>query len=153
MEFERAPTPEADIPAGFHKNPRGIELALKASLDMKFIEMIIILFFKAFVFLCSSRREALSPRVISMKFLLVISILENRPFLHYTPVSKHKEMRTRLGWTISYKSLYFVHSSLKLVPLFTDLDLDLDLPEEVSILSLTAEGPRNYELYFLEQHI
>lgn len=28
-EFERAPTPEADIPAGFHKNPRGIELALK----------------------------------------------------------------------------------------------------------------------------
>ncbi|XP_067053519.1 uncharacterized protein [Acropora muricata] len=28
-EFERAPTPEADIPAGFHRNPRGIELALK----------------------------------------------------------------------------------------------------------------------------
>ncbi|KAJ7383155.1 hypothetical protein OS493_030307 [Desmophyllum pertusum] len=27
--FDRAPTPEADIPAGFHKNPRGIELALK----------------------------------------------------------------------------------------------------------------------------
>ncbi|XP_048576510.1 uncharacterized protein LOC116602147 isoform X2 [Nematostella vectensis] len=28
-EFERAPTPEADIPAGFHRNPRAIELALK----------------------------------------------------------------------------------------------------------------------------
>lgn len=27
--FDQAPTPEADIPAGFHKNPRGIELALK----------------------------------------------------------------------------------------------------------------------------
>ena len=33
-------------------------------------------------------------------------------------VSAHKEMRTRLGWTISYKSLYFVHPSLGLVPLF-----------------------------------
>ena len=30
-----------------------------------------------------------------------------RPFLHYAPVSKHKEMRTRLGWTVSHKSLYF----------------------------------------------
>lgn len=28
-EFARAPTPEADIPAGFHRNPKGIELALK----------------------------------------------------------------------------------------------------------------------------
>ena len=27
--FNQAPTPEADIPAGFHRNPRGIELALK----------------------------------------------------------------------------------------------------------------------------
>ena len=43
----------------------------------------------------------------------------NRPFPHSTPVSKHKEMRTRLGWTISYKSLYFTHLSLELVPLFT----------------------------------
>ena len=45
----------------------------------------------------------------------------NRPFPHYAPVSKHidKEVRTRLGWTISYKSLYFVHPSLELVPLFT----------------------------------
>ena len=33
-------------------------------------------------------------------------------------VSAHKEMRTRLGWTISYKALYFVHQSLGLVPLF-----------------------------------
>ena len=32
----------------------------------------------------------------------------NRPFTHYAPVSKHKEMRTRLGRTISYKSLYFL---------------------------------------------
>ena len=31
----------------------------------------------------------------------------------------YKEMRTRLGWTVSYKSLYFVHPSLDLVPLFT----------------------------------
>ena len=43
----------------------------------------------------------------------------NRLFLHYAPVSKHKEMRTSLGWTFSYKSLYFVHPSLDLVPLFT----------------------------------
>ena len=41
-----------------------------------------------------------------------------RPFPHYAPVSKHKVMRMRLGWTISYKSLYFVHPSLELVPLF-----------------------------------
>ena len=45
----------------------------------------------------------------------------NRPFLHSTPVSKHKEMRSRLGWTISYKSLYFVHPSLDLIPLFTGM--------------------------------
>ena len=44
----------------------------------------------------------------------------NRPFPHYVPVSNHKEMRTSLGWTFSYKSLYFVHPpSLDLVPLFT----------------------------------
>ena len=30
-------------------------------------------------------------------------------------------MRPRLGWTISYKSLYFVHPSLELVPLFTGM--------------------------------
>ena len=28
----------------------------------------------------------------------------HRPFPHYAPVSKDKEVRTRLGWTISYKS-------------------------------------------------
>ena len=37
------------------------------------------------------------------------------------PVNKHKEMRTRLRWTISYKSLYFVHQSLELVRLFTGM--------------------------------
>ena len=47
-----------------------------------------------------------------------LSFYRNRPFPHYAPVSKHKDMRTRLGWTISYKSLYFVHPSLELVPLF-----------------------------------
>ena len=46
---------------------------------------------------------------------------DNRPLPHYASVSKHKEMRTRLGWTISCKSLYFVHSSLELVPLFTGM--------------------------------
>ena len=30
-------------------------------------------------------------------------------------------MRTRLGWTISFKSLYFVHPSLELLPLFTGM--------------------------------
>ena len=49
------------------------------------------------------------------------SNFNNRPFPHYAPVSKHKEMKTRLGWTISYKSLYFVHPSLELVPLFTGM--------------------------------
>ena len=45
----------------------------------------------------------------------------NRPFPHYAPVSKHKEMRMRLGLTISYKSLYFVQLSLELVPLITGM--------------------------------
>ena len=44
-----------------------------------------------------------------------------RPFPNYAPVSKHKEMRTRLRWTISYKSLYFVHPNLESVPLFTGM--------------------------------
>ena len=43
----------------------------------------------------------------------------NTSFPHSAPVSKHKEMRSRLGWTISYQSLYFVHPSLDLMPLFT----------------------------------
>ena len=37
-------------------------------------------------------------------------------------------MRTRLGWTISYKSLYFVHLSLELVHLFTGM-LDRSIVE------------------------
>ena len=36
-----------------------------------------------------------------------IKTITNKPFPHYAPVSERKEMRTRLGWTISYKSLYF----------------------------------------------
>ena len=50
-----------------------------------------------------------------------IKTTTNKPFPHYAPVSKHKEMRKRLGWTISYKPLYFVHPSLELVPLFTGI--------------------------------
>ena len=47
---------------------------------------------------------------------------DHRPFrLHSAPVSKHKKMRSRLGWTISYKSLYFVYPSLNLMPLFTGM--------------------------------
>ena len=45
----------------------------------------------------------------------------HRPFWHYVPVSRDKEIRTRLWWRISYKSLYFVHLSLELVPLFTGM--------------------------------
>ena len=37
------------------------------------------------------------------------------------PVSKHKNVRSRLGWTISYKSLYFVYPSLNLMSLFTGM--------------------------------
>jgi len=40
---------------------------------------------------------------------------------HFPPVSKHKKMRSTLWWTISYKSLYFVHLSLDLMPLFTGM--------------------------------
>ena len=54
-----------------------------------------------------------------------IKTITNKPFPHYAPVSKDKEMRTRLGvgggGKISYKSLYFVHPSLKLVPLFSEM--------------------------------
>ena len=39
------------------------------------------------------------------------SCIPNRPFPHYAPLSKHKETRTRLGWTISYKSLYSTRAS------------------------------------------
>ena len=41
--------------------------------------------------------------------------------MHHAPVSKRKEMKTRLGGTISYKSLYFVHPNLHLVRLFTEM--------------------------------
>ena len=41
--------------------------------------------------------------------------------MHHAPVSKRKEMKTRLGGTISYKSLYFVHPNLDLVRLFTEM--------------------------------
>ena len=49
-------------------------------------------------------------------------LADYRPFrLHSAPVSKHKKMRSMLGWTISYKSLYFVHPSLNLMSLFTGM--------------------------------
>ena len=60
-----------------------------------------------------------------MKHVQVIRVLHhyahNRPFPHSAPVNKHKEMRLRLGWTISYKSLYIVHPRLDLMPLFTGM--------------------------------
>ena len=56
-----------------------------------------------------------------IQYDIVKEALLNGPFPHYAPVSKHKEMRTRLGWIISYKSLYCVHLSLELVPLFTEM--------------------------------
>ena len=51
----------------------------------------------------------------------IITFLPNRPFPHSTPVTKHEKMRLRLGRTISYKSLYFVHPCLDLMPLFTGM--------------------------------
>ena len=62
-----------------------------------------------------------SFRLIITKNLPIFVKKINRPSPHYAPVSKHKEMRPRLGWTISYKSLYFVHPSLDLMPLFTGM--------------------------------
>ena len=58
----------------------------------------------------------------------------------YSPVSNHKEMRTRLGWTISYKSMYFVPPSLELVPLLTGM-------RERSIE--TEEGTKAAKFYIL----
>ena len=43
-----------------------------------------------------------------MMVVLTLWMSSNRPFPYSSHVSKQKEMRTRLGWTISYKSLYFV---------------------------------------------
>ena len=42
-----------------------------------------------------------------MRFVLFAKLKKKTAptFPHYAPVSRHKEMRTRLGWTISYKSL------------------------------------------------
>ena len=51
----------------------------------------------------------------------IITFLPNRPFPHSTPVTKHKKLGLRLGWTISYKSLYFVHLCLDLMSLFTGM--------------------------------
>ena len=45
----------------------------------------------------------------------------HRPFPHYAPVSKDKEVRTRLWWTISYKSPHSVPPSLELMALFTGI--------------------------------
>ena len=57
-----------------------------------------------------------------------ISLLKfNRPFPHYAPVSKQKEIRTRLGWTISYKSLYFVQPSGKGLYVFIFMLLGYDI--------------------------
>ena len=39
----------------------------------------------------------------------------------YSPVSEHKEMRTRFGWTVSYKSLYFVSQASTVGPLLTGM--------------------------------
>lgn len=39
-------------------------------------------------------------------------IVSNRPLPHSFSVSKHNVTRSRLGWTISHKSLYFVNQSL-----------------------------------------
>ena len=51
--------------------------------------------------------------------VLTLWMSSNRPFLYSSHVSKQNEMRTRLGWTISYKSLYVVQPSLRLLLLFT----------------------------------
>ena len=68
-----------------------------------------------------------------MRFLLFVNQKKNnyakikgetlsyRPFPHYALVSRHKEMRTRVGWTVSYKSLCFFHPNLELVHLFTGM--------------------------------
>ena len=49
-------------------------------------------------------------------------------------------MRTRLGWTISYKSLYFVHPSLELMHLFTGMwERSITTMPFVSVRDLTSE--------------
>ena len=45
-----------------------------------------------------------------------------RPFPHYAPVSKNKEMRTRLGWTCNFIQItVFCSPEPELVPLFTGM--------------------------------
>ena len=73
-------------------------------------------------------------------FVARSSGFSNRPFPHYAPVNKHKEMRTRLGWTVSYKSLYFVHPSLELVPLFTGMRERSILQYPVMFLEKMSNG-------------
>ena len=55
-------------------------------------------------------------KVLKVRFLTGFASLRfftgNRPFSHCASMSKHKKMRARLGWTNSYKSLYFVHPRL-----------------------------------------
>ena len=60
------------------------------------------------------------------KFLFTVNTSFSFSFFLFlkknAPVSKHKDMRTRLGsGTISYKSLSFAHPSLQLVPFFTGM--------------------------------
>ena len=55
-------------------------------------------------------------------------------------MSKHEEMRTRLGWTISYKSLYFVHPSLEWVPLFTGMR-ERSIRSTLTIIIMMPDSP------------
>ena len=71
---------------------------------------------------CSPKQSHKWARALSLgPRLSLFSEVSYRPFTHYAPVSKYKEIRTRLGWTISYKSLYVVYRSLELVRLFTGM--------------------------------
>ena len=77
-----------------------------------------------------------------MRFVLFAKLKKKTAptFPHYAPVSRHKEMRTRLGWTISYKSLYFVHPSLELMHLFTGMrERSITTMPFVSVRDLTSE--------------
>lgn len=49
-------------------------------------------------------------------------ITQNNPELtHSALVRKNKEIQSRLRWTTPYKSLYSVHPSRELMPLFTGM--------------------------------
>ena len=59
--------------------------------------------------------------------------------MHYAPVSKHKERRTRARLKNSYKSIYFVHPSLELVTLFKGaISIVSNNPYEVLVSKGTA---------------